>query len=153
MNYYFAYGSNLNIEQMAFRCPKAKRIGKTHLENWELSFNGKDETGYLTIKPALGKIVPIGIWAVSEENEASLDTYEGYPDFYFKKEMELPALNLEGTLLGNIKGFVYIMNDSYKYMLPSKRYWDTCKKGYQDFGFDLKILEEAYQKTQEELES
>ena len=29
--YYFAYGSNLNKEQMKFRCPKAKAIGGLEL--------------------------------------------------------------------------------------------------------------------------
>ena len=31
MKYYVAYGSNLNREQMAHRCPEAKLVGKGHL--------------------------------------------------------------------------------------------------------------------------
>lgn len=31
--YYLAYGSNLNLEHMAHRCPNAKVVGTTILEN------------------------------------------------------------------------------------------------------------------------
>ena len=29
---YIAYGSNLNLEQMAFRCPTSKVVGKSELK-------------------------------------------------------------------------------------------------------------------------
>ena len=35
---YIAYGSNLNLEQMKFRCPTAKLVGKGIVENYELQF-------------------------------------------------------------------------------------------------------------------
>ena len=31
---YFAYGSNLNLTQMANRCPQAKQLGSAYLPNW-----------------------------------------------------------------------------------------------------------------------
>ena len=37
---YIAYGSNLNLEQMAFRCPTAKVVGKSELKDYELLFRG-----------------------------------------------------------------------------------------------------------------
>lgn len=151
MKYYFAYGSNLNVKQMDFRCPGAKRIGTALLKNWQLSFNGKDGEGYLTIEPAKGKSVPIGVWQVNEENELSLDRYEGYPSFYFKEEMDLMVSDMDKKPMGTIKGFVYIMNEKYGSCLCTKRYYDTCIKGYEDFGFDVKILEDAYQRMQEQI--
>ena len=39
--YYFAYGSNCNLDQMAFRCPKATVVGPVTLRNYRLTFNGK----------------------------------------------------------------------------------------------------------------
>ena len=33
---YFAYGSNINLEQMAYRCPAAEAVGPVILENYEL---------------------------------------------------------------------------------------------------------------------
>jgi len=38
--YYLAYGSNLNLEQMAYRCPTAKPVGVTTLKNYQLLFRG-----------------------------------------------------------------------------------------------------------------
>ena len=37
---YFAYGSNINLEQMEYRCPAAKAVGPVILENYELLFRG-----------------------------------------------------------------------------------------------------------------
>ena len=37
---YIAYGSNLNLPQMAFRCPTAKVVGASEIESCELLFRG-----------------------------------------------------------------------------------------------------------------
>ena len=41
---YFAYGSNLNFDQMAYRCPEATVVGTAKLDGYELAFR----RGYLT---------------------------------------------------------------------------------------------------------
>lgn len=43
---YAAYGSNLNIEQMAKRCPKAKISGVGYVEGYILTFQGKKNCAY-----------------------------------------------------------------------------------------------------------
>ena len=35
---YIAYGSNLNLKQMKYRCPTAKLLGKGTIENESLSY-------------------------------------------------------------------------------------------------------------------
>ena len=50
---YFAYGSNLNFEQMAYRCPEATVVGTAKLDGYELAFR----RGYLTILPKEGASV------------------------------------------------------------------------------------------------
>ncbi len=47
-NLYFAYGSNLDLEQMAQRCPDAEIVGPVRLENYELRFRG---SGFATVAP------------------------------------------------------------------------------------------------------
>lgn len=37
---YIAYGSNLNLPQMAKRCPTAEVVGASRLKNYELLFRG-----------------------------------------------------------------------------------------------------------------
>lgn len=88
--YYIAYGSNLNINQMKLRCPSARIIGTSEVPNYELLFKGSKTGSYLTIEPKEGSSVPVAVWEVSERDELALDRYEGYPHFYYKKEMRLP---------------------------------------------------------------
>ena len=64
--YYLAYGSNLNVAQMAYRCPQAVKVGSTILKGWELEFKT-----YLTIKPNPKKEVPLGVWKVNKRDERS----------------------------------------------------------------------------------
>lgn len=43
---YFAYGSNINLEQMEHRCPDAQLVGPVTLQNYELQFRG---SGFATV--------------------------------------------------------------------------------------------------------
>ena len=38
--FYLAYGSNLNVEQMQFRCPDARIVGTAEIPNYQLLFKG-----------------------------------------------------------------------------------------------------------------
>lgn len=51
---YFAYGSNINLDQMACRCPDAQVVGPVTLENYPDDehvgiVGGRDESGNLLI--------------------------------------------------------------------------------------------------------
>lgn len=60
--YYIAYGSNLNLEQMARRCPTAKVVGSTTLKNYRLMFRGGSHTAVATVERSQGDEVPVLIW-------------------------------------------------------------------------------------------
>lgn len=45
---YAAYGSNMNIEQMARRCPTARVVGKGVIKGYELVFRGLPNNAYAT---------------------------------------------------------------------------------------------------------
>lgn len=142
MKNYAAYGSNLNIEQMAYRCPGAKLLGTAWLEDWQLLFKGSKTGSYLTVEPRKGSRVPIGIWQIDKTNEVQLDIYEGYPTFYQKFEERVEVCLTDGTTK-RMKIFFYAMPTSAKLGMPTKRYLITCCDGYGDFDFDLVYLEEA----------
>ena len=38
--YYLAYGSNLNVRQMKYRCPTAKIVGTAIIKDYELLYKG-----------------------------------------------------------------------------------------------------------------
>ena len=136
MKYYLAYGSNLNKEQMQNRCPGAVPVGTMVLKGYELRFRGP-----LTIVKKKGGRVPLGIWQVSEEDEKSLDRYEGFPMVYGKEEVSIP---------GGMKGFIYIMDERLGVKGTSRHYYDVCAQGYKDFGLDEKYLKDALKKSLEE---
>ena len=141
--YYIAYGSNLNIPQMRMRCPGARIIGTSVIEDYQLLFKGSKTGSYLTIEPMEGAEVPVVIWEVTETDEKALDRYEGYPNFYYKKEM---TMDIKGIRTGKVRrrdAFVYIMHEERELGIPSWYYVNTCLDGYRVFGFDEKYLFDA----------
>lgn len=142
--YYVAYGSNLNIPQMQMRCPGARIIGTSMIENYRLLFKGSKTGSYLTIEPKEGSSVPVAVWSVTDEDEAALDRYEGFPTFYYKAEMKLPITGIRSGKVRIRNTFVYIMHEERPLGLPRKDYLATCLQGYRSFGFDKKVLIQAY---------
>jgi len=143
---YGAYGSNMNLEQMSHRCPKAKVIGAGILEGYKLTFRGKYK-GVANIEPCKDKLVPIILWEITEDCETALDLYEGFPNLYIKKQVEVMV---EGK---PIKTMVYIMAGEYTNMVaaPTEYYFNVIAKGYSDNGIDLKPLQIAYSECLSEL--
>ena len=141
--YYIAYGSNLNIPQMRMRCSGARIIGTSVIEDYQLLFKGSKTGSYLTIEPMEGAEVPVVIWEVTESDEKALDRYEGYPNFYYKKEM---TLDIKGIRTGKVRrrdAFVYIMHEERELGIPSWYYVNTYLDGYRAFGSDEKSLFDA----------
>ena len=145
--YYIAYGSNLNVNQMKKRCPSARIIGISNIQNYELLFKGSKTGYYLTIEPKVGESVPVAVWETTVEDEKALDCYEGFPVFYDKTEMILPVKEIQTGKVKNRKGYVYIMNKNRPQGMPSSYYVNTCMEGYLYFGFDTKILKKAIEKS------
>ncbi|MBR1811004.1 MAG: gamma-glutamylcyclotransferase [Clostridia bacterium] len=149
--YYIAYGSNLNIEQMRFRCPTARVIGTSEIPGYRLLFKGSKTGSYLTIEKAEGYAVPVAAWEVSPEDELRLDRYEGFPYFYYKAEMKLPIKGIRSGKIRNRSVFVYIMHEERNIGIPSRSYLRGCADGYTTFGFDHNLLIEAYKYSLGEL--
>lgn len=76
---YFAYGANMNIESMAFRCPAARPVQTLCLRDWRLRFYS-----HATIEPCRGAEVPGVLWQITPECELALDIFEGHPVYYTK---------------------------------------------------------------------
>jgi len=148
---YIAYGSNLNIPQMRIRCPGAKIMGTSVIEDYRLLFKGSKTGSYLTIEPQPGASVPVAAWQVTEADERALDRYEGFPSFYYKKEMTLPIKGIKSGKVRRRKVFVYIMHEERLLGLPSKDYVRVCAEGYRSFGFDTAFLEKAISISEEAL--
>jgi gamma-glutamylcyclotransferase (GGCT)/AIG2-like uncharacterized protein YtfP len=134
---YLAYGSNLNLKQMAQRCPTARVVGASEMKDYRLLFRGTHAGAVATVEPFKGERVPVLVWETTPADEASLDRYEGWPFLYRKETVQV---KLKGK---SIKAFVYIMNDGRPLGLPNCYYYNTIMEGYKDAGFDLDILRQA----------
>ena len=77
---YLAYGANMDIDAMAWRCPGATPRGVFLLRNWELQFYS-----HATIEQRRGSAVAGVLWALTPDCERSLDRFEGFPTYYTKR--------------------------------------------------------------------
>ena len=80
---YFAYGSNLDPEQMQWRCPDAIAIGAARLDDWAWRIGGR---GYATVSPSPGSQVWGAIWNLSDDDLRTLDRYEGLAGGLYRRE-------------------------------------------------------------------
>ena len=109
-SYYFAYGSNMNLDQMAYRCPAASVVEKVKLEGYRLTFCGRGKgCGVATILPEEGSRVEGVLWKITPECEKSLDFYEGYPHLYGKE-----TVLVQGKDGVKREVMAYTMNAPYK---------------------------------------
>src|SRR5580692_10941243 len=76
---YFAYGSNLCVEQMAQRCPDAVDPRPAILSDHDWLIN---ERGVATVEPLAGNEVHGVLWQLSDHDLAVLDSAEGVPVRY-----------------------------------------------------------------------
>lgn len=132
---YIAYGSNINLEQMAYRCPNSKIIGKEMLKGYELEFRG-----VATIVPNDKSEVPVLIWEIDGRDEHSLDRYEGFPNLYRK---ELFEIEIDGE---KKECMAYLMNKG-QISPPTSYYYNVINQGYEANGMDKSYLRAALERS------
>lgn len=141
---YFAYGSNINLEQMACRCPDAQVVGPVTLEGWELLFR---RGGFATIAPKEGERVTGLLWSLTQSCERSLDFYEGYPRFYDKRMVTVR--DGDGRSLSVM---AYIMDERFREpILPTDTYYNGILEGYQQNGLPVAALKKAWEHAVQEV--
>ena len=127
MKLYFAYGANLNLLGMRFRCPAAKPVSAFLLHDYRLAFSG-----VATVQPCPGASVSGALWEITDECEDNLDVFEGFPFLYSKIYLTQ----------GNQEFMAYVMNDDPP-AGPSRSYFNTIREGYRDWNLPIADLERA----------
>lgn len=133
---YYAYGSNLDVQQMAHRCPNAKPLGRFRLKGWRLVFRGVADC---IEEP--GAVCYGGIWRITPHCEYALDIYEGVSGGLYRKHY----IPVKETDHGETEMLIYTMS-STGIMPPSQSYLGTIRRGYRDFAMPraaYRILDEA----------
>jgi hypothetical protein len=136
---YWAYGSNLSLEAMARRCPKATPVRSLTVSAAALIFRGVAD-----VKPREGASVPGGLWRITPACERALDGYEGVAGGLYRKRYIMVAPT-KGKK--KIPCLFYQMTADRGVQPPSEHYLKVIAQGYRDFGLDLNILDEYVQES------
>lgn len=132
---YVAYGSNMNLEQMAYRCPNSKVVGNGKLYGWNLVFNIHADV----IKGKKNDIMPVVVWNIADKDWHMLDMYEGYPSYYVKETVNV--ILDDGR---EEEAIVYVMAENRKGICPpTSGYFNGIVKGYVDNGINTDYLFDA----------
>jgi gamma-glutamylcyclotransferase (GGCT)/AIG2-like uncharacterized protein YtfP len=129
---YFAYGMNTNKDEMAYRCPRARSLGRAILPGYRLEFKS-----FATIVPNPKESVEGVLWTITDTDESALDMLEGYPEFYDKK-----TVSVEHDSQSYI-AMTYIMGPREQGYAPSSGYYSMVSEGYQSFGLSQQQLLDA----------
>ena len=130
---YFAYGSNMNKPQMNFRCKSSSPVAIAKLPNWKFLINSR---GVATLVPKNGKAAYGVVWAISRDNEKSLDYYEGVREkIYYKCVVEILIEKKK------VSSLIYIAEDQSP-GVPRKGYLETVIEGAKSFNAHQEWLAE-----------
>jgi len=138
---YFAYGSNMDLEQMYERCPhNNKLLGVSILEGWEFFINSR---GVANIIMSENSNVYGIIFKITDRCLSCLDMHEGYPSIYQRDE--LPVKFGDMTL----NAWVFIDKKSIDKGKPRTNYIERIIVASRKFKFPkdyIKHLESFYSK-------
>ena len=145
---YFAYGSNINLDQMAHRCPAAQVVGPVVLDGYKLLFRGNSRgNGVATIAPHKGRKVYGLLWKITPECEKALDIYEGFPRLYDKQDVTVQGKDgREFTVMA------YVMTGLWREpSVPSSYYYNGILEGYRQNGLPAASLKRAWEHSVKEV--
>lgn len=132
--YYFAYGMNTNIAEMAMRCPQAINLGRCTLKGFELKFRL-----HADIDQVNGSEMEGVLWDITEDCERALDRLEGYPFYYDKIEVIVDPVTPVNKN-SHVVAMAYTMTKKGPEELPSTGYEDCLVEGYTANGLNVDKL-------------
>ena len=136
--FYFAYASNLDLEQMERRCPGHAVIGLGELRDHRLLFPLTSHDwggGVASVGVAHGSSVWGVVYDLSEQNLAALDVYEHYlgPDnqhnLYDRESASVQLVRADdGSFSRRLRVWIYVARQANP-APPSRRYLDAILRG------------------------
>ena len=133
---YFAYGSNMDKQQMEERCHGSIYVGVAYLQNYKFVL---DSAGTASIVPNKDSIVEGALWLVNPADKEELDKYEGVntkPPCYTKQNV-LIELNHEKA-----EALVYISNRDILDKTIKKDYIEKVYNASIEVGISKKYIQD-----------
>jgi gamma-glutamylcyclotransferase (GGCT)/AIG2-like uncharacterized protein YtfP len=137
---YFAYGSNLNTDQMRERCPGARAVGRAMLPDHALAFVGtsKRRGGGVANVVAQGGIQVQGlVYTMTDADWAHLDKFEGHPKHYRHRTVDVVAPDGASVTVQ-----IYV-HCSEACRAPSPSYLALLRSAYAAINMDAEALDRA----------
>jgi len=135
---YFAYGSNLDPDQMQSRCPGATVVGLAALHDHRVVFPLYSNTwrgGVSSIQLAHGSTVWGMLFDLSEEQLRALDGFEGFRgpgdqhNVYDREQITVELTRPDdGSFPRRVRAWAYVARPSNP-SPPSRRYLETVLRG------------------------
>ena len=139
---YFAYGSNLDDDQMRSRCPSARVVARAVLPNYALAFGGFSHRwggAVASVVRAKGARVEGLLYELNEGDLRALDRFEGHP-FSYERVLKL-VLDQHGH---RRRVTTYLQpEDGFEAWAPPQGYFGVLWRAYGRLGFDFASLARA----------
>ena len=148
---YFAYGSNLNFDDLAAWCagngremPDMEVVGKAFLPDHEPVYDGYSPGrggGVLNIRSRIGQILPGLMLRLDPQGEETLDLKEHYPEVYTKM-LAIPLFEDGGAATA----FTYVVGEAHRekaFVRPSPEYARIVRQGLMSHRIVGKLHEAA----------
>lgn len=127
MLHYFAYGSNMDSEQMKTRCPSSfGLLGVGVLKGWRFFINSRHVANITQSKNS--KVYGL-LFEINKDCLESLDRSEGYPKIYDRQEL---TIIFEGK---KINAWVYIDSNSTRLGRPRSNCLERVVEAAENFKF------------------
>ena len=136
--HYFAYGSNLEPEQMKRRCPGHTVVGLAELRDHKITFPLTSHDwggGVASVGTAHAHSVWGMVFDLTDADLAALDRYEGYVgpgdqhNLYDRETVTVQLVRVDdGSFARRLRPFIYVARASNP-SPPSQRYLDAILRG------------------------
>lgn len=133
MRLYFAYGSNMNVDQMEYRCPNAIPVGAGRIDDWRVMIN---QRGVATLKHLPGASAWGAVWEIDEDDERTLDICEGVKTGFYRKVVADVVLDNGET----VDALVYV-DTRNREGEPRVGYLERCLEGAKEWGIPEAVEE------------
>ena len=133
-SFYFAYGSNMNWQQMQSRCPSARFVAAALLPDHQLAFtrySSKRQCGVADAVPAKNRNVWGAVYEINASDLSALDRSEGFVqgrinNSYVRRECTVLQ---KGQSDRPFDVFIYFANPQPNPPLPNVAYKDLILSG------------------------
>lgn len=132
MSLYFAYGSNMDQNQMFERCPNAVLVGPATLAEYRLAFtifSPKRNCGCADIVSCVGSVVYGLLYDLTNADMQALDGFEGHPAHYRRIPVRVKAGD------GEVDAYSYEVVNKQSDMHPSIHYLGLLQGAAARFNF------------------